>query len=188
MARIPTFVFGAPTTQPGPRPVIIPRGLVQGPAGGQQPGFWLGTGIGNLGMGWGGSSWWWQPNWNQAPAAPAGPSYANPGAVRAVANLPPPLAAPEPAGAGTEWAEARTSFNAASARVSAARQAVEELRARLEAIGQSPRVNLLTGTASAEVALKTAQDAMAVGNLEATTREIQRANYLASQVLKEFGR
>ena len=176
MERIPTFVFGAPLNPAGPRPVVTPRGLLAAPYGGQ---------FGNLG--WGGY-YWWQPTWNQPQAAPSGPSYANPGTVREVTHLPAPLVAPERPDASAEWAEARTSFNAASARVSAARQAVEELRARLEAIGQSPRANLLTGTASAESALKSAQAAMAAGQLEESTREIQRASYIAGQVLKEFGR
>ena len=119
---------------------------------------------------------------------PSGPSYANPGAVGPTAEIAAPLVAPANGKTGAEWADARSSFASASAKVTQARTAVEELRARLKALGQSPRASLITTTASAEAAIQSAQTFMAAGNLEETLREIQRSNALSAQVLKEFGR
>jgi hypothetical protein len=119
---------------------------------------------------------------------PTGPSYANPAAVQAANEVAAPLTAPNNGKTGAEWADARSSFSSASAKVTQARTAVEELRARLKAMGQSPRAALITNTATAEAAIQSAQSFMAAGNLEETLREIQRSNYLAAQVLKEFGR
>jgi len=116
------------------------------------------------------------------------PSYANPAAVQPIGELPAPLRAPDKGKRGPEWAEVRSSFDAASAKVSEARRAVEELRARLRAIGQTPRAELTTRASTAEAALKTAQERIDEGDLEESTREIQRSNYIAGQVLKEFGR
>lgn len=129
--------------------------------------------------------------WNSAAQnnnVPTGPSYANPGTVRTVGELPPALEAPKVGAGSPEWTEARTSFTAASAKVSSARRSVEELKARLEALGQSPRPSITTSLTSAEMALQLAQERMTAGNLEESMKEIQRANYLANQVLKEFGR
>jgi hypothetical protein len=148
------------------------------PAGG----YLLNPGFGGLN-----GYYYWTPGTATNPV-PTGPSYENPGPVRAVGALPAPLQAPEQPNASEEWNDARLSFTAASAKVSSARLAVEELRARLESIGQSPRANLATGTTSAEASLKMAQERMAAGDLEGSLREIQRSNYLAAQVLKEFGR
>ncbi|MEO5922761.1 MAG: hypothetical protein ABIR70_02940 [Bryobacteraceae bacterium] len=119
---------------------------------------------------------------------PTGPSYANPAAVLAAKEVAAPLIAPDNGKSGAEWADARSSFASASAKVTQARTAVEDLRARLAAMGQGPRATLITNTATAEAAIKSAQSYIASGNLEETLREIQRANYLAAQVLKEFGR
>jgi energy-coupling factor transporter ATP-binding protein EcfA2 len=145
-------------------------------------GYLLNPGFGGLN-----GYYYWTPGAGTNPV-PTGPSYSNPGPIRAVGALPAPLQAPGQLNASEEWTDARVSFTAASAKVSSARLAVEELRARLESIGQSPRANLSTNTVAAEAALKLAQERMTAGNLEESLREIQRANYLAAQVLKEFGR
>jgi len=121
-------------------------------------------------------------------ALPTSPSYANPGEVKPVGELPPQLVAPDNGKGGAEWADVRASFASASAKVSEARRSVEELRARLAALGQSPRSSMVSGVATAEAALKAAQERMTAGNLEESTREITRAAYLAAQILKEFGR
>ncbi len=151
---------------------------------------------GNLNSSWFGNSYatrmypyYWGMGANAATNnVPAGPSYANPSAVQAANEVAAPLIAPDNGKSGTEWADARSSFASASAKVTQARTSVEELRARLQAMGQSPRATLITNTATAEAAIKSAQSLMASGNLDDSLREIQRANYLASQVLKEFGR
>ncbi len=143
-------------------------------------------------------SWYWNSYamrpymyyWNgvSRQAIPTSPSYENPGTVQPVGELPPQLTAPDNGKSGAEWADVRFSFTGASAKVSEARRSVEELRARLQALGQSPRANLVSGVSTAEAALKTAQERMTAGDLEESVREIQRSNYLAAQVLKEFGR
>ena len=152
---------------------------------------------GTLGWNWGGYygsgsrfyPYLYYTGWaQQQQNLPQGPSYANPAAVQPIAAQPAPLQAPATGGTSAEWTDARTSFNGASVKVSTARQAVEELRARLAALGQSPRASLTAGVAAADAALRAAQDRMTAGNLEESLQEIQRANYLASQVLKEFGR
>jgi hypothetical protein len=118
--------------------------------------------------------------------APVG-TYANPDQVKPVTDLPPTLIAPETP-KSDEWADARTSFASASARVSTARRSVEELRARLAAMGQSPRANILTNMETAEAVLRSAQDAMTAGDLARSQTEIRRASDIAGIVLKEFGR
>ncbi|MEO8099472.1 MAG: hypothetical protein ABI811_17370 [Acidobacteriota bacterium] len=213
MARIPPFVFGAPGAALGNGALVnrsannLARGLGLNPFGmGVRSGQTAGSPIGYryspygaygnnsntgylLAPGFGGLNgyYYWTPQ-SQRTTDDPGPSYANPGQVRAVGELPATLQAPERPGASAEWVDARSSFNAASAKVSSARRAVEELRARLEALGQSPRANVIANTANAEAALKLAQEYMTSGNLDESLREIQRANYIAAQVLKEFGR
>jgi hypothetical protein len=203
MSRIPSFVFGSPSAGIGVGGFGVRNRAGIGSMNGMNSGIYNGSYYGStnslstsgylLSPGFGGLNgyYYWNPSMNNR-ATPQGPSYENPGAVRAIGEIPPALQAPtKPSGAtGNEadWADARLSFAGASAKVSAARLAVEELRARLEAIGQSPRANLTSNTAAAEAALQSAQAAMAAGNLEESAREIQRSNYLAAQVLKEFGR
>ncbi len=128
--------------------------------------------------------------WNRYSSnpVPTSPSYANPGAIQPVGELPPPVTAPDNGKSGAEWMEARSSFAAASAKVSEAVRAVEELRARLQAIGQSPRAELTSRASTAQAALTTAKQRMEEGDLDETVREIQRSSYIAAQVLKEFGR
>ncbi|MEP6963117.1 MAG: hypothetical protein ABI995_13640 [Acidobacteriota bacterium] len=201
LARIAPFAFGAPV--PANRTPNLGRALFNNPFGagirtgavgnsGPYRASPYGSGLANgylLSPGFGGLNgyYYWTPQ-SQVRQVPAGPSYANPAAVRAVGDLPAALVAPERPGASEEWADARSSFTAASAKVSSARRSVEELRARLESLGQSPRANIVSNMANAEAALKSAQDQMSAGNLGASLTEIQRANYIAAQVLKEFGR
>jgi hypothetical protein len=154
--------------------------------------FRLNGGVGTSGFGWNTpflySGWYGAYiNGNQAAAAPASPSYANPAVVQPAAAQPAPLE-PPPMPAGAEAAELRSSFASASVSVSAARAALEDVRSRLAAIGQTPRANLAASVASAEAALKLAQQHMTAGALADARSEIQRSGYIARQVLKEFGR
>ncbi|MEI9813204.1 MAG: hypothetical protein WDO18_11360 [Acidobacteriota bacterium] len=133
--------------------------------------------------------WYGYYYWNQymnRQTAPEG-TYENPSAVKPVGELAPALVAPTTPST-EDWDDVRSSFTSASARVASARQAVEELRARLAAMGQSPRANLVSNTANAEATLKSAQELMTAGNLERSRTEIRRASDLAGVVLKEFGR
>lgn len=185
IANLPLFFFGGLGRTGG-----IPGA---GPVGGPLNGFGMGSSLrgfyGNnlnpyLG---GGLGWGYYPNpWVYPQQAPVG-TYANPDVVKPVTDLPPTLIAPETPKSDA-WADARTSFASASSRVSTARRSVEELRARLAAMGQSPRANILTNIDTAEAVLRSAQDAMAAGDLERSQTEIRRASDIAGVVLKEFGR
>jgi hypothetical protein len=130
---------------------------------------------------------------NSGNPAPASPSFANPAPIRPPAEIPAPLEAPEIPASVTaanraEWADLQSSFDSASSKVTSARGAYEEMRARLESIGQSPRASLLTGVTNAESAIQLARQRMTAGSLEEARTEIRRADYIARQVLKEFGR
>jgi hypothetical protein len=87
-----------------------------------------------------------------------------------------------------DFGDLRARFASASAKVTSARQSVEEIRARLASIGQTPRAETLSRLTLAEAALSQAQARMAAGNLAEARDEIRRADYVAQQVLKEFGR
>jgi hypothetical protein len=138
-------------------------------------------------------SYLWGGYWNRpADQIPASPSYSNPAAVQPaeqVAQLETPNKPPAIGQAQqSEWAEVESAFQSASISVVAVRQAVEDLRARLAAMGQAPRANLTTGAANAEAALKRAQQQMSAGALKEARAEIQRAGAMARQLLREFGR
>jgi hypothetical protein len=85
------------------------------------------------------------------------------------------------------WDAIRSDYALAVVRVSASRQFVDELRARQEEMGLTTDANLLTNTLNAEAALKSARDAMAAQDLEASRTAIRQANGLALVILKEFG-
>jgi serine/threonine-protein kinase len=97
-------------------------------------------------------------------------------------------AAPVSAADRAALLELQSTYDSALARVRMARGAYEELRARLEPIRQSPRASLLTGVTTAESAIERARQRMTEGALEDARVEVRRADYVARQVLKEFGR
>ncbi len=86
-----------------------------------------------------------------------------------------------------QWDDLEDRYSLAAAHVDTARSLLEDHSARLAAMGQSPRSDLLSGVTNGQLNLERARHEIEQGNLERARELVKRADAFASRVLKQLG-